>query len=196
MSPETEEILKDNLKDTLKDTEEMKIESISEPTSAAEDTQGKEPEQIVCPKCEINISTLTDGKSQCGCNNGEPYIPITRLHLCSDGKHRNDEQYEVYKKYEESLVLKKAQFNKDPDQFVHIDDLVMAVVNGDNGHNSFMGRYNLQELKAALVTLQVRLFTEITEFEYMMKMKAAAKKEGLVGADGKKITSKPSGIIT
>jgi hypothetical protein len=26
-------------------------------------------------------------------------IPTTRLHPCSDGKTRNDEQYEIYKKF-------------------------------------------------------------------------------------------------
>ena len=123
-------------------------------------------------------------------------IPTTRLHLCSDGKHRNDEQYEQYKKYEERLALKKAQFKKDPDQFVHEDDIIMAVVQGDKGRGCIFGRYTLEECKAALVTLQIQFFTAVQELNYKIAAKNAEEKEkGLVGADGKPI-AKTGKIIT
>lgn len=119
----------------------------------------------------------------------EKEIPTTRLHVCSDGKHRNDEQYEIYKKYEESLVLKKAQFNKDPDQFVHLDDVIMGVINGDKGQGCYFGRFPLLEAKAAMCTLQYRFFNALTEMDYAMDMKNKSK---IITAPG----AKPeSGII-
>lgn len=110
-------------------------------------------------------------------SDGNKEIPITRLHPCSDGKTRNDEQYEIYKKYEEALVLKKEQFKKDPDQFVHLDDIVMGVINGDKGQGCYFGRFTLLESKAAFVTMQYRFFNSLTEMDYAMEMK---KKEKLI----------------
>lgn len=122
--------------------------------------------------------------------------PVTRLHLCSDGKHRNDEQYEQYKKYEEHLELKKQQFKKDPDQFVHIDDIMMGVIQGDKGRGCYFGRFPVEEMKSAAWTLNHRFANTVTEMEYIMDMKMK-EKQGLVGSDGKPLNvKKPSGIIT
>ena len=121
-------------------------------------------------------------------------IPTTRLHLCSDGKYRNDEQYEQYKKYEERLELKKQQFKKDPDQFVHIDDIMMGVIVGDKGKGCIFGRFTIEEMKAAAWTLQHRFSNNVSEMEYMMDMKMK-KEQGLVGPDGKPI-AKTGKIIT
>ena len=121
-------------------------------------------------------------------------IPTTRLHLCSDGKHRNDEQYEQYKKYEERVELKKQQFKKDPDQFVHIDDIMMGVIVGDKGKGCIFGRFTIEEMKAAAWTLQHRFSNNVSEMEYMMDMKMK-QEQGLVGADGKPI-AKNTKIIT
>ena len=120
-------------------------------------------------------------------------IPTTRLHLCSDGKHRNDEQYEQYKKYQERLELKKQQFKKDPDQFIHIDDIVMGVIHTNRGRGCIFGRFNLEETKAALVTIQHRFFNAMTEFDYKMDMKA--KEQAIVGADGKPVNKPSTGKI-
>lgn len=124
-------------------------------------------------------------------------IPSTRLHECSDGKHRNDEQYEIYKKYEERLELRKAQFKKDPDQFVHMDDIIMGVIQGDKGRGCIFGKYDIETCKAALVTLQIQFFTAIQEFNYKMNAKISSEKEkGLVDSDGKPLATNKSGIIS
>lgn len=119
---------------------------------------------------------------------------VTRIHACSDGKYRNDEQYEVYKKYNEQLDLKKAQFNKDPDDFIHIDDVVMAVVVSDKGRGCIFGRYPVEETKAALCTLTYRFYNVLSEMDYAQQIRQA-QKDGLVGPDGRPIAKKQSGII-
>ena len=113
-------------------------------------------------------------------------IPTTRIHECSDGKQRNEEQYKAYK-------LKEAQFNKDQDQFIHIDDIVMGVIHTNRGRGCIFGRFNLEETKAALVTIQHRFFNAMTEFDYKMDMKA--KEQAIVGADGKPVNKPSTGKI-
>lgn len=115
-------------------------------------------------------------------------IPTTRIHECSDGKTRNEEQYQAWKN-------KKAQFDKDPDMFCHVDDIVMGVVEGPRGRAVVFGHHPIGSCKEALVTLQHRFFNALSEFEFKMEMKNAEK--ALVDANGKAInTPKPSGIIS
>ena len=134
----------------MEDTQDMKVESISEPTASNE-------------------------------------IPTTRIHECSDGKTRNEEQYKAWK-------AKKAEFDRDSDNFLHVDDIVMGVVEGPRGRAVIFGKHPIGDCKEALVTLQHRFFNALTEFEFKMEMKM--KENAIVGADGKPVnTPKPSGII-
>ena len=172
---------------------------MTEPTIAAPETAAPSTEQPTAeefkerfPGAEPAIPDAPPAPN--GEGEGKPEIPTTRIHLCSDGKHRNDEQYEVYKKYEERLELKKAQFKKDPDQFIHIDDIMMGVIVGDKGKGCIFGRFTIEEMKAAAWTLQHRFSNNVSEMEYMMDMKMK-KEQGLVGADGKPI-AKNTKIIT
>ena len=96
------------------------------------------------------------------------------------------------KNYPYPLLLKKQQFKKDPDQFIHIDDIMMGVIVGDKGKGCIFGRFTIEEMKAAAWTLQHRFSNNVSEMEYMMDMKMK-KEQGLVGADGKPI--KPAGKI-
>lgn len=103
-------------------------------------------------------------------------IPTHRIHECSDGKQRNEEQYKAWKH-------KKEQFEKDPDLFVHLDDIVMAVITNGQGRACVFGKFSIEDCKSAIVTLQHRFFNALTEFEYAQKLKKADK--AIVGADGK-----------
>ena len=114
-------------------------------------------------------------------------IPTTRIHECSDGKTRNEEQYQAWK-------LKKAQFEKDPEMFVHVDDLVMAVVAQGQERAFVFGRYSIGDCKLAFMDLQIKFFTSIQEFEY--RMRAKAQQDSIVGADGKPVNKPSPGIIT
>ena len=116
-------------------------------------------------------------------------IPTTRIHECSDGKTRNEEQYQAWK-------LKTKQFESHPENFIHLDDIVLGVFFVDNIARVAFGKYDIEKTKAALVTLQHRLFNALSEFEYKMQIEAA-QKAGLVDANGKPIaTPKKEGIIT
>lgn len=120
-------------------------------------------------------------------NNKE--IPTTRIHECSDGRKRNEEQYQAW-------TLKKKQFEKNSDQFINIDDLVAGVVDTPHGHTPVFGKYSINDCVLALGNLQFRFFTVRQEFEYKMQMKKA-QEQGLVDANGKSISGdkKPGGII-
>ncbi len=147
----------------MESTEDMKVESI---TPNAPDTAIPSSEEA----------------------NDQKEIPTTRLHECSDGKHRNEEQYQSWK-------IKKAQFDKDSDMFCHVDDIIMGEVEGPRGRAIIFGHHPIEQCKAALCTLQHRFFNALTEFEFKMEMKS--KEQAIVGVDGKPVNApKPSGIIT
>ena len=159
---------------------------MSDPTISAPETAAPSTEQPTAEEFKERFPGAEPVEPAEDTQAAGPEIPTTRIHLCSDGKHRNDEQYEQYKKYEERLELKKQQFKKDPDQFIHIDDIMMGVIVGDKGKGCIFGRFTIEEMKAAAWTLQHRFSNNVSEMEYMMDMKMK-KEQGLVGADGKPI---------
>ena len=157
---------------------------MNEPTSAAPETATPTVEEFKERFPGIEPAEDTQG--------AEP--PIKRLHPCADGKTRDDEQYEAYNKYNERLELKKAQFKKDPDQFVHMDDIIMGVIRGDKGDGCYFGRFSLTDAKCAMVTLQYRFYNALTEMDYAQEMKKM-KEQGLLDANGRPISKKAPGII-
>lgn len=113
-------------------------------------------------------------------------IPVTRLHECSDGKHRNDEQYKEWQVSSEALELKKAQFNKDPDQFVHVDDIVIGALRSPHGIGIYFGKVNRIDFDVAFS----RLILRSLELQIQMNMQAALKSKmtGLTDTDGNPLT--------
>lgn len=106
-------------------------------------------------------------------------IPTTRIHECSDGKTRNEEQYQAW-------TLKKKQFEKDSEQFVHVDDIIMGVVARGEERAYVFGRYSIAECKLAFMDLQIKFITSVQEFEY--RMRAKAQEKSLVDPKGKVIS--------
>ena len=113
---------------------------------------------------------------------GKP--PVTRLHECSDGKHRNDEQFEAYKK-------RKELFEKHPEEFVHVDDIVIAALKSEHGIGVMIGKCNRQDMELASVRVSYRIFSLFQQMEIQQMMKAESEKK-IVTAPGAKPTS---GII-
>lgn len=111
--------------------------------------------------------------------------PTMRLHECSDGKHRNDEQFAVYKKNQDL-------FNKHPEQFVHVDELVIGALKDVNGSiGVIIGKCTRQDMELAYTRINYRVFSLFQQMEIQQAIKR--EKEGIVTAPG----AKPAGgIIT
>ncbi len=74
----------------------------------------------------------------------------TRLHECSDGKHRNDEQFKAYKNRQEL-------YSKHPEQFVHVDEIVIGALKDHKGSIGVMiGQGARQDLELALTRVNYR----------------------------------------
>lgn len=56
------------------------------------------------------------------------------------------------------VALKKARFEKDPDDFIHVDDIVMAVIRGENSLGTIHGAAKRFEMEQALSRLQYKTF--------------------------------------
>lgn len=111
--------------------------------------------------------------------------PVTRIHECPDGKTRNDEQYKAYKS-------KKELFDKKPDEFIHVDDIVIAALKSEHGIGVMIGKCSRQDMELALVRVQYRGFSLFQQMEIQQMMKAESEKK-IVTAPGAKPTG---GIIT
>lgn len=115
----------------------------------------------------------------------EKEIPSTRLHECSDGKHRNDEQFKEYKKMQELFL-------KHPEEFIHVEEIVIGALKDKNGSIGVMiGKCSRQDLELGLTRISYRGFSLFQQMEIQQAIKR--EKEGIITAPG----AKPSGgIIT
>lgn len=118
-------------------------------------------------------------------------IPSIRLHECSDGKHRNDEQYEIYKKQEKLKVLRAEQFKKDQSMFVHVDDIVVAAIKGEKGIGIMIGACARQEMELSLTRLTYRVYDLFQKMDMQAMLAQRQRESGIIPVD----ENKPEGII-
>ncbi len=113
----------------------------------------------------------------------ESDIPTTRIHECSDGKHRNDEQYKEYKRRNEL-------FEKHPDQFIHVDELVIGALKSEHGIGVIIGKCRRDEMELGLTRINYRAFSLFQQMEIRQMMESEKEKQ-IITAPG----AKPAGGI-
>lgn len=112
---------------------------------------------------------------------------MERVKMPNDNKYSPSEKDNKHAK----LKAKRELFEKSPDEFVHIDSIVVAALKSKNGIGVMIGKCNRQEMELASVRIQYRVFSLFQQMEIQQMM--AAEKNKIVTAPG----AKPAGgIIT
>lgn len=108
-------------------------------------------------------------------------IPVSRVHATKEG-YISDEDFkakeESEKKQAIAKALKEAQFAKDPDMFIHVDDIVVAAIKSDRGIGIAIGRCQRQEMEMSLTRLNYKVFSLFQDLD--MRAMMMAKQRGLV----------------
>lgn len=112
--------------------------------------------------------------------------PTMRIHECSDGRQRNDEQYAEYKK-------KNELFSKHPEQFIHVDELVIGAIKAEHGIGVIIGKCVRGDMELALTRINYRAFSLFQQMEIRQMMEAESEKK-IVTAPGA-VPTTPGGII-
>lgn len=105
-------------------------------------------------------------------------IPVKKVNIGSDNKYSPSEEDEKHKKAEIDKALKEAQFAKDPDMFVHVDDIIVAALKSDRGIGIAIGRCQRHEMEMSLTRLNYKVFSLFQDLD--MKAMLMAKQGGLV----------------
>ena len=106
----------------------------------------------------------------------------------SQSKYSPSEEEEKHHKAAERLALKKAQFEKDPSLFIHVDDVLLASVQDEEGRVGVIcGAHPVGRVKQALTDINFRAFML---FQHM-ELRNAMKEKGV----GEIITPPESGKI-
>ncbi len=116
-------------------------------------------------------------------------IPVTRVHAHKEG-YVDEETHKKIKEQEEAAALKKAQFDKDPDMFVHIDDIVVAAIKSERGIGVMLGRCQRIEMELSLTRLTYRVYGLFQQMDVSAMIAAKQKESGIITAPehGKIIT--------
>lgn len=113
--------------------------------------------------------------------------PLDRVRMPKDNKYSPSEEDAKHN----AEKLKKELFDKHPEEFVHVNDIVIAALKSEHGIGVMIGACNRQDMELALVRIQYRGFSLFQQMEIQQAMKR--EKEGILTASG----AKPKGgIIT
>lgn len=115
-------------------------------------------------------------------------IPVTRIHAHDKGyiseedfkkKEQEDkDREEAEKKIADGVALKKAQFEKDPDMFIHVDDIIVAALRAEHGFGIAIGRCQRPEMEMCLTRLQYKVYQLFQDLD--MKAMLIAKQSGIL----------------
>lgn len=106
-------------------------------------------------------------------------IPVTRVHAHKEG-YVSEENFDKIKKQQEAAALKKAQFEKDPDMFVHIDDIVCAAIKSERGIGVMLGRCQRMEMELSLTRLTYRVYGLFQQMDMQAMLAAKQRESGIV----------------
>lgn len=117
-------------------------------------------------------------------------IPVHRLHAHKEGYVPDEEHNklkEEEKKIDERKALRQAQWEKNPEMFIHQDEIVFgAVSTGENKYGILNGGYPVLLVKAAVFDILYRSFSLMQT----MDLQRAMKQKGMIA------TPPDGGIIT
>lgn len=103
---------------------------------------------------------------------------LPRIKMPEDNKYSPSEEDEKHKKEDIAKALKEAQFAKDPDQFIHVDDIIVAALRAEHGFGIAIGRCQRPEMEMCLTRLQYKVYQLFQDLD--MKAMLIAKQSGLV----------------
>lgn len=140
-------------------------------------------ESKLCNKCGHNVAVNLEGNESCGCH--EP--KLDKVRMPDSNKYSPAEEDTKHT----ALKIKKELFEKDPDNFIHVDEIVIAALRSEHGIGVMIGKCSRQDMELALTRISYRGFSLFQQMEIQQAMKR--EKEGIITAPG----GKPAGgIIT
>lgn len=122
-------------------------------------------------------------------NKNSTVPPVTRIHAHKEG-YVSEESHKKIKEQEDAAAIKKAQFDKDPDMFVHIDDIVVAAIKSERGIGVMLGRCQRIEMELSLTRLTYRVYGLFQQMDVSAMIEAKQKESKIITApeSGKIIT--------
>lgn len=105
---------------------------------------------------------------------------LERVRMPDSNKYSPSEEDEKHKKETIAKELKAAQFAKDPDMFIHVDDVIVAALKLDRGIGIAIGRCQRQEMEMSLTRLNYKVFSLFQDLD--MKAMLMAKQGGIITA--------------
>ncbi len=93
----------------------------------------------------------------------------------------------------EAAKLKEELFYKHPEEFVHVDEIVVAALKSEHGIGVMIGKCTRQDMELASVRIGYRIFSLFQQMEIQQMMKAEQEKKivtapGVPTSSGKIIT--------
>lgn len=77
-----------------------------------------------------------------------------------------------------ALKSKKELFEENPEEFIHVNDIVIAALKSEHGIGVMVGACGRQDMELASVRIQYRVFSLFQQIEIQQAMKR--EKEGIV----------------
>lgn len=105
--------------------------------------------------------------------------PLERVRMPKDNKYSPSDEDARHA----SDKIKKELFDKNPDEFIHVDDIVVAALKSEHGIGVMIGKCQRQEMELALVRISYRGFSMFQQMEIQQMMKAESEKK-IVTAPG------------
>lgn len=103
-----------------------------------------------------------------------------------ESKYSPEEENLKHKKEQERRDLRQAQWEKDPDLFIHQDDVVFGAIETGNGIGILCGGHARPKIEIALTRLNYKANMMFQHMDLQMAMKAKEAEAGIITpGDGK-----------
>lgn len=99
--------------------------------------------------------------------------PLDRVRMPDNNKYSPSEEDAKH----QALKLKKELFEKHPEEFVHVDEMVIAALKGEHGIGVMIGKCTRQDMELASVRISYRIFSLFQQMEIRNMMEAEKEKK-------------------